>query len=73
MKTLARITATTVVAAAALAVTTVGLAVPASAADDDNFGQHVRTCVQTIGFSGSHNPGMHHGAAGWDGMPCMYI
>jgi hypothetical protein len=36
-----------------------------------NFGQHVRTCAQTMGFSGEHNPGMHHGAAGWDGMPCQ--
>ena len=36
-----------------------------------NFGQHVRTCAQTVGFSGEHNPGMHHGASGWDGMPCQ--
>ena len=36
-----------------------------------NFGQHVRTCAQAMGFSGEHNPGMHHGAAGWDGMPCQ--
>ncbi len=36
-----------------------------------NFGQHVSTCAQTMGFSGEHNPGMHHGAAGWDGMPCQ--
>jgi hypothetical protein len=35
-----------------------------------NFGQHVRTCAQEMGFSGDHNPGMHHGAAGWDGTPC---
>ncbi len=37
---------------------------------DEPFGQHVRTCAQTEGLSGSHNPGMHHGYAGWDGMPC---
>jgi hypothetical protein len=36
-----------------------------------NFGQHVRTCAQTMDFSGEHNPGMHHGAAGWNGMPCQ--
>ena len=34
------------------------------------FGQHVRPCAQTMGFSGMHNPGMHHGAAGSDGMAC---
>ena len=36
----------------------------------DNFGQHVSTCAQTMGVNGDHNPGMHHGASGWDGMPC---
>ena len=35
------------------------------------FGQHVRHCAQTMGFSGTHNPGMHHGFAGWDGAPCQ--
>ena len=35
-----------------------------------NFGQHVSTCAQTMGLNGDHNPGMHHGASGWDGMPC---
>lgn len=34
------------------------------------FGQHVRQCAQTMGFSGTHNPGMHQGRAGWDDMPC---
>jgi hypothetical protein len=34
------------------------------------FGQHVRECAQQVGFSGQHNPGMHRGAAGWDGMAC---
>lgn len=37
---------------------------------DNNFGQHVSSCAQTMGFSATHNPGMHHGRAGWDGMPC---
>ncbi len=36
-----------------------------------SFGQHVRVCAQEVGFSGDHNPGMHHGVAGWDGMPCQ--
>lgn len=36
-----------------------------------DFGQHVRTCAQTMGFSGTHNPGMHHGFAGWNpAEPC---
>lgn len=34
------------------------------------FGHHVSDCAQTMGFNADHNPGMHRGAAGWDGMPC---
>ena len=40
-----------------------GLAAPAAANGD--FGQHVRTCAQTMGFGGEHNPGMHQGFHGW--------
>ena len=40
---------------------------PALAANSNaDFGQHVRTCSQTMGFDGTHNPGMHQGKAGWD-------
>lgn len=46
-------------------------ATPALASAPANFGTHVRDCAQTMGFSGTHNPGMHHGAAGWDGQPCQ--
>ena len=53
---------------------TVGLlalpAAPALAKPSSNFGSHVSVCAQTMGFSGSHNPGMHRGAAGWDGEAC---
>ncbi len=35
-----------------------------------DFGRHVRNCAQTMGFSGAHNPGMHHGFVGWDGERC---
>ena len=52
---------------------TLMMAVPATAHADPatpNFGQHVATCAQTIGFSADHNPGTHQGASGWDGMPC---
>ena len=47
---------------AAAAIVVAG-ATPALA--DDHFGQHVRTCAQTVGFDGEHNPGLHHGAQGW--------
>jgi len=35
-----------------------------------DFGQHVAECAQTMGMDGTHNPGMHSGFSGWDGMPC---
>jgi hypothetical protein len=28
------------------------------------------TCAQTMGFDGEHNPDMHAGFSGWDGMTC---
>ncbi len=53
----------TIAAAAAL------LLVPAAAfaaAPDTTFGSHVSEAAQTHGFSGTHNPGVHHqGASGW--------
>ncbi|WP_258060911.1 hypothetical protein [Arthrobacter sp. 4R501] len=48
---------------AGVAILAGGLAAPAAA--DNNFGQHVRTCTQTMGFDGEHNPGMHQGFHGW--------
>ncbi|HEY3001251.1 MAG TPA: hypothetical protein VGJ44_02785 [Kribbellaceae bacterium] len=54
--------------AAAVTVSTAGAEAVPSAGDD--FGQHVRVCAQQVGFSAEHNPGMHHGAAGWDGATC---
>ena len=31
------------------------------------FSDHVRTCQQEMGFTGTHNPGvMHQGLSGWD-------
>ena len=35
-----------------------------------DFGRHVRHCAQAMEFSGTHNPGMHRGVAGWDGEAC---
>lgn len=52
----------TVTAAAVLI--TVGAWTPATAAGD--FGDHVSTCAQTMGFGADHNPGMHQGFHGWD-------
>jgi hypothetical protein len=49
--------------AAGVAIVAVSQA-PASASDE--FGQHVVTCTQTMGFDSQHNPGMHQGYAGWD-------
>lgn len=51
-------------AVAVAAIIAVGAGAPATAAGD--FGDHVSTCAQTIGFSADHNPGMHQGFHGWD-------
>ena len=58
-----------------LVATTAIALVPVTASADTatgrEFGQHVATCAQAMGgFSGSHNPGMHHGFAGWGGATC---
>ena len=41
-----------------------------SSSGNDGFGRHVASCVRASGFDGAHNPGMHRGAAGWDGGAC---
>lgn len=51
-----------------LATPAVAQAQPPQAGPD--YGQHVSHCAHTMGFSGDHNPGMHRGLSGWDGMPC---
>ena len=56
-------------AAAVIGLATSGLLLsgPAQAASENaDYGQHVRTCAQTMGFDGTHNPGMHQGKSGWD-------
>ena len=52
----------------AVAVTTLAGAGAAGAvgADGRAFGEHVVTCLEAHGFSGTENPGMHTGFAGWD-------
>jgi hypothetical protein len=48
----------------------VATAATAWAANND-YGHHVATCTHEMGgFSGTQNPGMHHGRSGWDGSPC---
>jgi Spy/CpxP family protein refolding chaperone len=68
--TLIRTIVTTAALAAALVIT-VPTAAFASTATGADYGQHVRGCAQTMGISGQHNPGMHHGFSGWDGMTCQ--
>jgi hypothetical protein len=43
----------------------------AATSNGEQFGQHVRECAQTVGFSRIHNPGLHRGFSGWDGMSCI--
>ena len=60
-----------VVAASAVLAGVMVLPTPASAdtgATGRDFGHHVVTCAQTMGFNGDHDPGMHQGFAGWDPM-----
>lgn len=54
------------VAAVAAVGLSVALSPAASASGGAEFGQHVRSCAQDMGFDGTHNPGMHSGYAGWD-------
>jgi hypothetical protein len=42
----------------------------AQAGTGKEFGEHVSTCAQTMGFHAGHNPGTHNGYAGWDGHTC---
>jgi hypothetical protein len=54
--------------AAGTAVLSAGGASAAAPDQGPAFGQHVSQCAKTMGFSGTHNPGvMHQGKSGWDG------
>jgi hypothetical protein len=60
-------TTTKTLAVVGLAASGLLLAGPAQAASENaDYGQHVRNCAQTMGFDGTHNPGMHQGKSGWD-------
>jgi len=55
--------------AAGTAVLSAGGASAAAPEPGPAFGQHVSQCAKTMGFSGTHNPGvMHQGKSGWDGV-----
>jgi hypothetical protein len=60
------VTRATGVAAITAAVAVMWPAMATAAGPGADFGQHVRTCAQTMGFDSTHNPGTHHGFAGWD-------
>ena len=51
--------------------TTSRLGIIVTAPVGSGYGERVVTCAHLMGgFSAGHNPGMHHGAAGWDGQTC---
>lgn len=54
------------IAAATAALAVMSPAVATAAGSGADFAQHVRQCTQSMGFNGTHNPGMHQGYAGWD-------
>jgi len=58
------------IAVTALAAPMIGASAWADESAAGSFGQHVSECAGQLGFSGDHNPGMHHGAAGWNGTSC---
>lgn len=61
----------TPVLVAATAMALVPVTASAQTGTGRDFGQHVAQCAQLMGgFSGSHNPGIHRGFAGWDGSTC---
>ncbi len=58
--------AMTAAAALMLVFPSAGSAIAADGAGRD-YAEHVRACQQSMGFSGTHNPGvMHQGYSGWD-------
>jgi hypothetical protein len=53
-------------AVALIGLASAGPAAAGPAASGRAFAEHVRTCQQAMGFSGTRNPGMHQGISGWD-------
>lgn len=58
------------VCTAALALTAAPGVLVAAAAADPGFGDHVSDCALVQHVGADHNPGLHRGAAGWDGTAC---
>lgn len=63
MRTITKALAALTIVGFSLLAATPAQAAPATSA---SYGQHVAACAQTMGFSGTHNPGMHQGKSGWD-------
>jgi hypothetical protein len=64
--TRARRLATTTAAALIMVVVSAGTAFAADGTGRD-YAEHVRMCQRSMGFSGTHNPGVtHQGYSGWD-------
>ena len=59
--------------AATAAIALVPVTASADTTSGRDYGQHVAACAQAMGgFSGSDNPGMHQGFAGWNGSACNH-
>ena len=58
------------VCTATIALTLAPGALLGSAVADPGFGDHVSDCALMQHVGAELNPGLHHGAAGWDGTAC---
>lgn len=58
--------------AAGIAALLAAMVVPAGpAVAAPEYAEHVVHCAQEMGFSGTHNPGVHHqGFSGWQAHEC---
>ena len=71
MKSVLKVTGGALAVAAAGLLSVAALADIGAAPTGRDFGQHVAVCAHQMGgFTGSYNPGMHQGIAGWDGTTC---
>lgn len=58
-------------AVATVLLTLAALGASAQTAVAGEYGEHVVHCAQTMGFDGTHNPGVHHrGFSGWQQHDC---
>lgn len=64
----ARIALATALAAGAVLLPSAGASATTSDPGGPAFGRHVSECAKTVGFSATHNPGMHQGRSASTGM-----